>query len=190
MSKTVNITPTQMESMSITIWGTDWRQKILPYLGISYSQLHRYMTVYGGQSIPRPVALAMHYAHDSIVNDKPLPTLPEIPASEVRPVKFTHVKKPKPERVNNDAPEIDIFGDIETEEPDNTQQAEDPAPEPEKPEPAPKAAAKPKEKAPAKKPATPKAKAPAKPKAEKKLAPAKEPAEKKKPVRRAPAKKD
>jgi len=156
MTKMICITPQQVESMAVTIWGTDWRTHILPYLGISYSQLHRYMTIYGGQSIPRPVALAMHYAHDAIKADKPLPSLPDIPASEAVAVKFKQVKKP--------------------EKPVEEPKAETPAPAPEKPKAAPKAAAKPKEKAPAKvKETVAKAKA----------APAK-PAEKKKPVRRAP----
>lgn len=193
--ETVCITPSQVESMAVAIWGTDWRTHILPYLGISYSQLHRYMTIYGGQSIPRPVALAMHYAHDAIKADKPVPTLPTIPASESIAVKFKAIKKEKPVRVNNDAPEIDIFATAPAKQPEKPVEepkAETPAPAPEKPKAAPKAAAKPKEpakaKAPAKPKAEPKAKAPAKVKetvAKAKAAPAK-PAEKKKPVRRAP----
>lgn len=187
--ETVCITPSQVESMAVAIWGVDWRTHILPYLGVSYSQLHRYMTIYGGQSIPRPVALAMHYAHDAIKADKPLPVLPAIPASEAVAVKFKAIKKEKPVRVNNDAPEIDIFATAPAKEPEKPVEepkTETPAPAPEKPKAAPKAAVKPKE--PAKAKAEPKAKAPAKVKetvAKAKAAPAK-PAEKKNPVRRAP----
>lgn len=169
------MTPQQFETMAVTIWGSEWRTPVLAYLGISYSQLHRYMTIYGGQTIPRPVALAMNYAHDCVNADKPVPVLAEFAASEAVPVKFVPTKKERPERVNNDAPEIDIF-------------AETPAPEEKAPEPPPTAPEKPK-KAPAKKPAPAKpakaTKAPAKPKEKPAAAPAK-----KAPPRRPPAKKD
>lgn len=184
--KTVCITPANLESMALAIWGTNWRKEILVYLGISYSQLHRYMMIYGGQTIPRAVALAMHFAYESVKADKPVPTLPEIPASEAVPVKFAYPKKERVEKVSNEAPEIDIFGEPESNE---EEKPETPEPEPEKPETPPAAPEKPK-KAPAKKAEPGKPKAPAKPKAmaAKKPAPAKAP-EKKKPVRREPVKK-
>lgn len=181
--------------MALAIWGTNWRKEILVYLGISYSQLHRYMMIYGGQTIPRAVALAMHFAYESVKDDKPVPTLPEIPASEAVPVKFAYPKKERKEKTSNEAPEIDIFGEPESKEesaPETTdEEKQEAAPEAPAPAETPPATPEKPKKAPAKKAAPAKAKAPAKPKeaAAKKPAPAKAP-EKKKPVRRAPAKKD
>ena len=146
--ETIHMTPADLQSTAIDIWGKDkWRGQFQDVLGISYSQLHRYMTVYKGQQIPRIVAMSMAMLKALKDADIDMPTLPDYKAADLVPVKFVWEKKPKPVRIDNDAPEEDFFGTA----PKASAAAKvetAPAPEPEKPQ----AAAPEPEKVPAKKP--------------------------------------
>lgn len=179
------ITPAMIQEASIKLFGENWRLGFREFFDMSYSQLHRYMAVYNGQTVPKSVALALDMALTLKANDLELPTLKDwiTPIADVKPLLFVPEKKPKVVRPNNDAPEIDLFGDPEPTETEQKQDAPEtkPATEPEpnrtetetkpdpKPDPKPakkpakKPASKPKAKPAA--PAKPKAKAPAKPKA-------------------------
>jgi len=185
-TKTAYMTPEHIEKLSIKLWGKEgWRTKFQDFFDMSYSQLHRYMTVYHGQTIPKPVALALDMALTLQMNEIDLPDLKDYatPIADVKPIKFVPEKKPKVVRPSNDAPIVDLFGDDdETTEtaPEPTEQqapaepTTEPAetkPEPDRTETGTKPARKPASKAKAK-PA-----APAKPKAS---APAKKPAKSKK----------
>lgn len=109
--KTVHMTPATVETIGLELWGEKWREEIAKFLGISYSQLHRYMTVYKGQTIPRVVATALILRrHFGDGTDMPDLDMHSAPLAEATPVKFVQVKKPKPERPDNDAPLIDLFG--------------------------------------------------------------------------------
>lgn len=110
MTETIHLTPKALESIAVELWGEDkWRAQVQDALGISYSQLHRYMTVYRGQRIPRVVALAMTAMVTLKRNEIALET-PKFVAADLKPVKFIWEAKPKTVRVINDAPEIDLFG--------------------------------------------------------------------------------
>lgn len=132
----VYMTPAALQEAAIELWGADkWRGAFSEHTGISYSQLHRYMTVYKGQRIPQTLAMVMHLLMTLKVNDIELTPLPMFPVTDLKPIKFEWVKKPKPERPNNDAPEEDFFStdDPEPETPaPEPEKAADPAPEPEK----------------------------------------------------------
>lgn len=179
----IHLTPKALEALSIELWGAEkWRAQVQEALGISYSQLHRYMTVYKGQRIPQVVALAMTALATLKRSEIEMPKLPEFKPEDLTAVKFVWEAKPKPIRVINDAKEEDIFGlndDDEKEEKPEEQAAppapETPAPEPEKP------AAKPSRKRAMSPEASPDRKrtGPAKAGPEKVTAPAKKPAAKK-----------
>lgn len=183
----VPVTPEGLEMVCKEIWGEKWRQAFSDATGISYSQLHRYMTFYKGQVIPKIVILALVAIRDLADAKRPFPDVTpfEDDIANVKPVKFVQQAKPKPERVDNDAPLTDWgdFGDdtptegVETDHMGDAEFAEfaaqaETAPEPETaPIEPPKAETKPVKK-PAKPKAAAKAKAPAKPAAK----PAKKPA--------------
>lgn len=171
------ITPAQIQDASIKLWGEKWREGFQTFFDMSYSQLHRYMAVYGGQTVPKSVALALDMALTIKANELDLPDLKPTPIADVKPLLFVPEKKPKVPRPNNDAPEIDLFADpepVKTEEPETATEPSAPepesaetAPEPDRTEPATEPKAKPVKK-PASKPkakpstAKPKPKTPAK----------------------------
>ncbi len=53
------ITPAAIEANAIANFGPNWRQTLPKAFDISYSQLHRYMTVYNGQTAPKAFAMAL-----------------------------------------------------------------------------------------------------------------------------------
>lgn len=110
----VHITPAGLETLSRDIWGDQWRAKFSEVTGISYSQLHRYMTVYNGQMIPQVVVVALEGLRMLKTGPEGTPMLSiaeyRRPIAEATPVKFVQEKRPKPERINNDAPIEDYFG--------------------------------------------------------------------------------
>lgn len=111
-AENVHITPAKVEEIGLEVWGERWREEMAKFLGISYSQLHRYMTIYKGQQIPKVVAVAL-IMRRQFLHDNALPNFDSFvaPASESKPVKFVQVAKPKPEKPDLDAPVIDMFGE-------------------------------------------------------------------------------
>lgn len=131
----VFLTPAALQEAAIELWGEEkWRGAFQTHLGISYSQLHRYMTVYKGQRIPQTLAMVLHLLRTVKAAGVTVPPLPMYPAADLTPVKFEWVKKPKIARPDNDAPEEDFFGlgstAPETSAPE-PEKAEQPAPKPE-----------------------------------------------------------
>jgi len=132
----VFMTPASLEFVAKEIWGDKWRDDFQSTLGISYSQLHRYMTIYGGQRIPKIVALSLIMLREFKEREIPSPTLAgfEVDASEAVPVKFVQEKKVRPAKIDRDAPDIDLFGDAPEPEKQPEQAVEAPetpaAPEP------------------------------------------------------------
>lgn len=111
------ITPAQIQEASLKLFGEKWREGFQDFFDMSYSQLHRYMAVYNGQTVPKAVALALDMALTLKANDLELPTLKDwiTPIADVKPLLFVPEKKPKVPRPDNDAPAIDLFGDADTE---------------------------------------------------------------------------
>lgn len=130
----VVITPAGLELLCTELWGEAWRAAFSEWTGITYSQLHRYMTIYNGQRIPKIVVLALVGLRDLRDLGKAGPDVSvfEADLSEAIPVKHIQKKKERPVRVSNDAPLIDIFG-TGAPEPEPTPA---PAPEPAKARPA------------------------------------------------------
>ena len=110
----VHITPAGLEALAKEIWGDAWRAKFSDVLGISYSQLHRYMTVYNGQRIPQVVVVALEGLRlltTGTTND----TLVYIgtyrkPVADAVAVKFVQEKKERPGRATDPTPMVDFFG--------------------------------------------------------------------------------
>ena len=129
----VHITPAGLETLCKEIWGDSWRSKFSEVTGLTYSQLHRYMTVYKGQMIPRIVVLALEGLRMLQTGPKGEPMIDidqyRRPIAEATPVKFVQEKKVRPARPDTDAPLVDFFS--ETKAPP----APEPIPEPAKPEP-------------------------------------------------------
>ena len=173
----VHITPAGLEALAKEIWGDAWRARFSDVLGISYSQLHRYMTVYNGQRIPQVVVVALEGIRLLGKAAGLTPVISEYrrPVADAVAVKFVQEKKERPARATDPTPMVDFFGVDEPAEPVADVTPEEPAappvadPLPVAPiedKPAPKA--KPKRAAlakPAKAAAPAKPKAPSKPKA-------------------------
>lgn len=129
------MTPQNVQDISISLWGDEaWRKSFQDAFDISYSQLHRYMSVYKGQLIPKSIALALDMMVTLKANDIPLPDLADYltPIDKVEPLIFKPEKKVKIPRVINDAPIADFF-DL------GTETAPETSPEPEPAETKPKA---------------------------------------------------
>lgn len=110
--KTVFMTPETLQTIAKGFWGEGWRKAFQDYFDMSYSQLHRYMLMYKGQTIPKHIALALDMMMTLKANEIPFPDLAEYikPIAEAKPVKFEFEKKVRVPRVQaNAAPEIDIF---------------------------------------------------------------------------------
>ena len=111
----VAITPAGLEELCKDIWGDGWRSKFSDVLGISYSQLHRYMTVYKGQRIPQVVVVALEGLRmlKTGPEGKPILSIAEYrrPAVDATPVKFVQEKKPRPLRVIDQTPVADFFSE-------------------------------------------------------------------------------
>jgi hypothetical protein len=135
------VTPAILERVALDLWGAKWRDEFCAFFDMTYSQLHRYMTVYKGQTIPKRIAVSLEMLEILKVNEIPFPSGDKwkVPASEATAVKFVAVAKPKVPRIVNDAPEIDMFGlgsgDDETEEQAETEEQVTEPPEQSEPEP-------------------------------------------------------
>lgn len=134
----VVITPAGLELLCTELWGEAWRAAFSEWTGITYSQLHRYMTIYNGQRIPKIVVLALVGLRDLRDLGKAGPDVSvfEADLSEAIPVKHIQKKKERPVRVSNDAPLIDIFGTGAPEAAPEPEPTPAPAPEPAKARPA------------------------------------------------------
>jgi hypothetical protein len=128
----VFITPAGLEMLCKEIWGEGWRSAFSDWTGISYSQLHRYMTVYNGQRIPKIVVLALVGLRDLGDLGKAPPDVSAFEAEQSASVavKFQAEKKIKPVRERRDAPLIDMFGDDDPEPPAPPESPPESPPEP------------------------------------------------------------
>jgi hypothetical protein len=131
----VHITPAGLETLCKEIWGDSWRSKFSEVTGLTYSQLHRYMTVYKGQMIPQIVVVALEAIRMLWKYEEVIPNISNYrkPISEATPVKFVQEKKVRPPRPDTDAPLVDFFSETKA------APTPEPAPEPDKPKPKPKA---------------------------------------------------
>jgi hypothetical protein len=111
----VHITPAGLESLCKDIWGDMWRAKFTEVTGITYSQLHRYMTIYKGQMIPQIVVVALVALRDLKHHNVTSSLITEYrrPIGEATPVKFVQEKKVRPAKPDTDAPLVDFFADPE-----------------------------------------------------------------------------
>jgi hypothetical protein len=110
----VHITPAGLEALATQIWGKEWRAKFSEVLGVSYSQLHRYMTVYNGQTVPQAIVVALE-ALRLLTTGPTNDTLVSIahyraPIADALPVKFVAEKKPERAKAIDSTPVADFFG--------------------------------------------------------------------------------
>lgn len=119
------MSPAKLQELSLDLWGEKWRDRLCEFFDLTYSQLHRYMTVYKGQTIPKRIAVCIEMLGILKANEIPFPTGEEhkIPVNEAQAVKFIAVARPKVPRAINDAPEIDLFGEDAEEQQETVEQA-------------------------------------------------------------------
>lgn len=108
------MSPADMATISENVFGDMWRTGLGDYMGISYSQIHRYMTL--DQDIPKSFALGLVMLKNLKANEIAFPDLEEfmIDRHMAEPVRHVQVKKDKPAKAKDDAPEAGFgFGDDE-----------------------------------------------------------------------------
>jgi hypothetical protein len=114
----LHMSPLAIQTLAGDIFGENsWRAPLCETMDISYSQLHRYMTVYQGQGVPKVFAMALVALHTFHEAKKPFPDMDafRVEIDKATPVKFVQVKKERPAKVKaEDAPTLGLdFGPVE-----------------------------------------------------------------------------
>lgn len=114
---TMWIAPVAIEMEAKNLYGDNWRRTLPAEFDISYSQLHRYMTVYNGQTAPKVFAMALTAL--AVMDDATRKRFDAMMAGfkdsvNREPVKFVAVKAEKPAKPPRiDAPEAGFSFDDE-----------------------------------------------------------------------------
>lgn len=185
------IAPAEINTIATDLFGENWRGHLPEFFGMSYSQLHRYMTIHNGQSVPKTFAIALAALKALKANDIPFPEMDSylVPIDKAEPLKFVAEKKERPVKLDAPEPDFDFGEEVEAEPAPEPAKEAPPAAEPVKAEePAPEPAKTPRKATPKPEKAT-KAKAPAKKTESKAKGPSKSKAGTKNPApEKAPAK--
>lgn len=85
------MSPATIETVAKQVYGESWRQAICADFDISYSQLHRYMTLYKNQGVPKTFALSLLMRRDMDTLNMPRtqPDAFKVAIGEAKPVRFS-----------------------------------------------------------------------------------------------------